>query len=222
MKLRYLAGAIAATLSIGTAGLAQAATEILDLTTADPTAGFPSATEYGTIKITELTGAQAGELEFLVTPNATIGASFNVNDDKNSQHHSITFDLTGLGVKISDISAGFAQFAGPNIAQDPFGKNWEYGVDYTGGAKQGGAPSSLSFVVSDTLDNLSLASLKVGDVYGGKNIYAAVDIYDKATGNIGATIGTPEPATWAMMLMGFGGLGAALRVSRRRQAANPA
>ena len=33
------------------------------------------------------------------------------------------------------------------------------------------------------------------------------------------TIGTPEPATWAMMLMGFGGLGAALRMSRRRQAA---
>ena len=187
---------------------------------ADPSAGFPSATEYGTIKITALTGAQAGELEFLVTPNATIGAGFNVNN--NSQHQAITFDLTGVGVKISDISAGFAQVAGPNVNQDPFGKNWEYGVDYTGDAKQGHAPSSLSFIVSDTLDNLSLASLKVGDVFDKQNIYAAVDIFDKATGNVGATIGTPEPATWAMMLMGFGGLGAALRMSRRRQAANPA
>lgn len=28
--------------------------------------------------------------------------------------------------------------------------------------------------------------------------------------------GTPEPATWAMMLMGFGAIGAALRSSRRR------
>ena len=31
--------------------------------------------------------------------------------------------------------------------------------------------------------------------------------------------GAPEPAIWAMMLLGFGGLGAALRQSRRRRAA---
>jgi hypothetical protein len=33
------------------------------------------------------------------------------------------------------------------------------------------------------------------------------------------TAGVPEPATWAMMLIGFGGLGASLRNARRRQAA---
>jgi hypothetical protein len=31
--------------------------------------------------------------------------------------------------------------------------------------------------------------------------------------------GVPEPATWAMMLIGFGGLGAAMRSNRRKQAA---
>jgi hypothetical protein len=29
----------------------------------------------------------------------------------------------------------------------------------------------------------------------------------------------PEPASWALMIMGFGGLGAALRTKRRTQAA---
>jgi len=33
------------------------------------------------------------------------------------------------------------------------------------------------------------------------------------------TGGVPEPATWAMMLMGFGGLGAAMRGARRRTGA---
>ncbi len=34
----------------------------------------------------------------------------------------------------------------------------------------------------------------------------------------GAGGGVPEPATWAMMLIGVGGLGAALRLNRRKQA----
>jgi len=34
----------------------------------------------------------------------------------------------------------------------------------------------------------------------------------------GVSIAAPEPATWAMMLIGFGGLGAALRMNRRRSA----
>ena len=37
------------------------------------------------------------------------------------------------------------------------------------------------------------------------------------TGGMGG--GVPEPATWAMMLVGFGGLGAAMRSTRRKQAA---
>jgi hypothetical protein len=37
---------------------------------------------------------------------------------------------------------------------------------------------------------------------------------------VGAAV--PEPATWAIMLAGFGGLGAAMRGSRRKQAAVPA
>jgi hypothetical protein len=34
----------------------------------------------------------------------------------------------------------------------------------------------------------------------------------------GGPAGIPEPATWAMMLVGFGGMGAAMRSARRKQA----
>jgi hypothetical protein len=60
----------------------------------------------------------------------------------------------------------------------------------------------------------------------------AADIFDKSTGltyNVAAknafmnittniTTGVPEPTSWSLMLLGFGGLGATLRANRRRTA----
>ena len=43
------------------------------------------------------------------------------------------------------------------------------------------------------------------------------DTYDPADGLTGSlTISLPEPSSWAMMLVGFGGLGAAMRSRRKR------
>lgn len=58
---------------------------------------------------------------------------------------------------------------------------------------------------------------------GATTLYLAVaDSYGSSTGDLGSLsvdyiVGppAPEPATWAMMLIGFGGLGAAMRRSRR-------
>ena len=54
------------------------------------------------------------------------------------------------------------------------------------------------------------------------NISGALDPSLEAEGGFdfsGTAAAVPEPATWAMMLIGFGGLGAALRGSRRLAAA---
>lgn len=51
------------------------------------------------------------------------------------------------------------------------------------------------------------------DAGGTGNNY--IDFYNVSSATFSASV--PEPATWAMMLVGFGGLGAAMR-SRRKQA----
>ncbi|MFI4964812.1 MAG: PEPxxWA-CTERM sorting domain-containing protein [Caulobacterales bacterium] len=61
----------------------------------------------------------------------------------------------------------------------------------------------------------------------GLDTYRYFDFYETAEkggenfliSSLSATSAVPEPATWAMMLLGFGGLGASLR---RRRAAGPA
>jgi hypothetical protein len=59
--------------------------------------------------------------------------------------------------------------------------------------------------------------------FGGQKVY---DVLFTSSGNsfefdnIAASV--PEPSTWAMMLVGFGGLGAAMRSSRRKQVATAA
>ena len=66
----------------------------------------------------------------------------------------------------------------------------------------------------------------VTDVGGLQNI-ALTNLNTEPSGNdfalddmhlAGVAGGVPEPATWALMLMGFGGLGAMLRANRRRLA----
>jgi hypothetical protein len=211
MKLQSLMAGVAFAAAVATAGLAQAATSLtLDLTVADPTAGLNPG-PYGTVTITE----DMGSLLFTVTPDN--GAQFNVNN--NSQHHAFVFDLVGAGVSISDVTTDFSAAAGP-VSDAPFG-DWEYAIDYTGMAKQGGAPASLSFTVSDAANDLTVGSLASFSSFAGVPLYAAADIFDGKTGNVGATLaptGVPEPATWAVMLLGFGGIGAAMRSRRVRPA----
>jgi len=63
----------------------------------------------------------------------------------------------------------------------------------------------------DFITGSGILDLVGEDGYWGPNLY-----FGAASGFTG---GVPEPATWAMMLVGFGGLGAALRSRRKSVAA---
>jgi len=65
-----------------------------------------------------------------------------------------------------------------------------------------------------TIQNDLTADLKIAD--NGKGYATGLIGLDNQQSQI--TGGVPEPATWAMMLMGFGGLGATMRGARRRSA----
>jgi hypothetical protein len=73
-----------------------------------------------------------------------------------------------------------------------------------------------TFTASPTFDQVGYAQ-----VSAGPNIFFT-DAGAGGTGTVSVTpvtSGAPEPATWAMMLIGFGGLGASLRMRRRAGAA---
>ena len=55
--------------------------------------------------------------------------------------------------------------------------------------------------------------------YAGTSTFSVSDFKGSSPIAFGFRVdAVPEPATWAMMLIGFGGLGAALRMNRRRTA----
>jgi hypothetical protein len=95
--------------------------------------------------------------------------------------------------------------------------------DYTGseiatyiGVFQGGsgldcAKCKNTYQLFHDPDGITAGSIDLTTYFTNDTQISHVDLFDHG----GAV---PEPATWAMMLIGFGGVGAAMRRSRKRQA----
>jgi hypothetical protein len=84
-------------------------------------------------------------------------------------------------------------------------------IEFTGGVA--GAFTSLAPIAQPWIvDGGGSFRLLVGDGSPGNN-FGGVSL---------SLTSVPEPAAWAMMLVGFGGLGAALRRQRRQNLASPA
>lgn len=209
--------AMAGAAALACAGAASATTLLSDFTVDGATGGLGVSSPYGQVFVDDA----GGTLAFTVT--LFDGLVFRNAQDSN--HHSFGFNLNGLSASIGSITdngvGDFSVQAGP-FNQSPFG-SFDYGLECDTCAKgyNAASPTVLNFVVTKTGGGaLTVADLtKNADGY-----YFAADVANTfgATGNIGApglTTGVPEPAVWAMMLVGFGGLGAMLRYRRREFAA---
>jgi hypothetical protein len=104
----------------------------------------------------------------------------------------------------STILQSFANLAGgnPTFSPDLFGISY-IGIHYGNG---GGSPGGTAFYRIDAGAGISGLTLN-------PPFPATSNLLVYGTGPGG---GVPEPATWAMLILGMGGVGAALR-SRRRQ-----
>lgn len=207
-------------------GSASAATQVFDLDIACKDCGGLSS--FGSITVTEIANS-----DLSVSVDLAPGIFFHRNQNRNQ--HALAFSLFGNPtVTISALSdARFSSngvMAAGSRTAPPFGR-FDYAIDFERG--RNGPPSAplnhLSFVIGGPTP-LSLASLEPHNVNcsscfapGMYSVFFAVDISNTTarntfTGNIGAEFvePIPEPATWAMMLIGFFGLAL---VSRRRRPA---
>jgi hypothetical protein len=213
MKFRSAVAMTAVAIALSAAGASQAATLTSDFTVDGATGGLNATSPYGQVTVDD-TG---GTLAF----NVSLYDGLVFRNAPDSNHYSFTFNLDTASASISGISDNgtgtFTAVAGP-VNQSPFG-SFEYAVDCTSGCSTGynaSSPTQLSFTVS------APTALTINDIVtNGSNYYFAADVSNTqgVTGNIGATGltgGVPEPATWAMMILGMGGIGATLR--RRRSA----
>jgi len=199
--------------ALAVAGASQATVMVSDFTVDGASGGLGVAAPYGQVSVDDAGGTLA------FTVNLFDGLVFRDAPDKN--HWSFSFDLGGAAATITNITdngAGtFANVAGSHN-QTPFG-TFQYVID-CGSCSTGynpASPTQLKFVVTGssalTVDSLAKST-------GGYLFASDVSNTHGDTGNIGAIgfkAGVPEPATWAMMILGMGGVGTVLR-SRRRQA----
>jgi PEP-CTERM motif len=160
----------------------------------------PAGTIFGSLTLTDT----AAGVDFDVS--VLNGAVFNFNGNGHTTFSfSATPTLTAAAFSIT--TAGYAAVI-PNANQDGFG-DFKYGVNHTA---NGTSSSDLIF---------SVAGLNFSDFIkstnGNPNVFFAIDVLgpNGKTGLIGDSdlsinpviAPVPEASTWAMMLLGFAGVG---------------
>jgi hypothetical protein len=92
-----------------------------------------------------------------------------------------------------------------------------FDVDFSGVSLTPGQVYTAGFVSGDSRYDLTLFfrdRYSGGEVIIGGRTGFGTDLAFRVTGS-GGVGAVPEPTTWAMMLLGFGAIGASLRTARR-------
>lgn len=180
---------------------------------------FPSADTTGSTGLggnVVLYGPGNGVLNGLT---ASPDGGFFLGSDPGILGGEITQTLTGLTAG-SKYEVSFYWAAAQQVGYDgPTTEGWQVGF---GGSSQSTSPldsnanhgfvpwqkTTFDFVADNSTDTLSF--LAIGGPSSSLPPFALLDGV--------SVISVPEPTTWALMIMGFGGIGAMVR-NRRRQAA---
>ena len=198
MRLSTFLAATAATLALATAGAASATQYLLQYSDSHPDANF------GTVDVT----GSSTDLQFVVNLNMP----FEIVD--TGAHYAVSMKLSGSGFTLV-APAGFSLSTG-SITNSPF-SGFNLGVNCFEPACGNGAsdPYGSSFTFHITGTGLGVLA---ADPFEGHPINFAVDVVSgQNTGTVGGGLGgaVPEPSAWALMILGFGGVGATIRARRR-------
>jgi hypothetical protein len=191
MKIKSLMAGAAIAIATSMTAISAGATELLTNGSFE-TGDFSGWAQFGD---TSYTGVSAGCYDAGCPSDGADLAYFGQVYDVGgiSQTLATGAGLYNISFDLSNNSGAFfsADFGGANLLLNPPGEGVTH-YSFTNVAASG--PTTLSFSTLDvpayyTLDNISV------------------------------TAGVPEPASWALMIGGFFGLGATLRTARRRTAA---
>ena len=207
--LKYAGAAAALALTMGMASVATADT--YHLTVDGSSTGLGGDGDYGTVTVTTI----ANGLDFVVALDS------NTEFMNTGGHTTFAFTLNGdTGQQLVFSSVTGWTSAGPGSFPDPSIGSFEYGLECTTACPGpvGNNTQNLHFTITGTSGTvLTLAGITAGGT--NTTVYGAADLRNRlnsATGAVGFTAGgVPEPATWAMMILGLGMVGAGMRMRRR-------
>lgn len=207
---------------------ASAATLVFDFNVYQ--AGFTGS--LGTVSVSDGVGVNTLKIDVNLADNTF----FQIAGGAGTLNDSLWWDLGGANIPLTynftaPASGAYptgGQFVGVQYTNDAFrgGGGFMSGFDYAVQVKDStnpkdyyGGTNNLTFTIQGT--GLTLASI-TPQTEDGKQVYFGADLRQCigtapcVTGPAGATLkaAVPEPATWAMMIIGFGGVGAMIR--RRR------